>query len=191
MHSRRGWLRAFQAMFVGFSLALAGCASPGAGLPTLPAQEVAGEAAYKLAPGDKLRITVFGADDLSGDFNVNDGGFVDLPLIGGVKATGLSARQLSSAIERRLAEGYMRDPKVAVQASAYRPIYIFGEVTRPGEYPYSSNMSVLNAVALGGGYSYRANQNFVVVTREGRDYRADVTARLQPEDVVRVPERYF
>jgi polysaccharide export outer membrane protein len=128
---------------------------------------------------------------MSGDFSVNDAGNVSLPLIGDVKAQGLTPREFATAIERRLKDGYMRDPKVSVQASTYRPIYIFGEVTKPGEYPYASGMTVLNAVALGGGYSYRANQGYVIVSRGGHEYRADTTARLQPDDIVRVPERFF
>jgi polysaccharide biosynthesis/export protein len=177
---------------------LAGCASQGANLPPLEnAAATAGSGAsgdpagYRLGPGDKLKLTVFGAEDLSGDFVVNDSGNVDMPLIGAVKAQGLSPNQFAQGVESKLKEGYMRDPKVAVAVSTYRPIYIFGEVTKPGEYPYAAGMSLLNAVALGGGYSYRAQQDFSVVTRNGKDYRAGPTSRLLPDDIVRVPERYF
>ena len=170
---------------------LVGCSSVGSNLPPLPPPAAGGDAGYHLAPNDKLKITVFGAEDMSGDFAVNEAGNVAMPLVGDIKAAGLTPPEFARAIERRLKEGYMKDPKVSVQANAYRPVYIFGEVTKPGEYPYSTNMSVLNAVALGGGYSYRANQDFVVVSRGGRDYKAGVTARLQPDDIVRVPERFF
>ena len=169
----------------------AGCSSAGSSLPPLPQQVSGTDAGYRLAPNDKLKITVFGAEDMSGDFTVNDAGNVSMPLIGDVKAAGLTPPQFARALEAKLRDGYMRDPKVSVQANAYRPIYIFGEVTKPGEFPYSSNMTVLNAVALGGGYSYRANQNYVIVSRGGRDYKAEVTARLEPDDIVRVPERFF
>lgn len=177
---------------------LTGCASQGANLPPLEqAASTAGSGAsgdpagYRLGPGDKLKLTVFGAEDLSGDFIVNDSGFVDMPLIGGVKAAGLTPNQFASAVTRRLKDGYMRDPKVAVSVSTYRPIYIFGEVTKPGEYPYAAGMTLLNAVALGGGYSYRAQQSYAIVTRDGKDYRAGPTSRLLPDDIVRIPERYF
>jgi polysaccharide export outer membrane protein len=177
---------------------LAGCASQGAGLPPLEKASVtAGSGgtdvpgAYHLGPGDKLKMTVFGAEDLSGDFSVNDSGFVNLPLIGGVKALGLNADQFAHAVEAKLREGYMRDPKVAVAVTTYRPIYIYGEVTKPGEYPYAAGMTLMNAVALGGGYSYRAQQSYAVVTRDGHDYRAEPSSRLLPDDIVRVPERYF
>jgi polysaccharide export outer membrane protein len=180
---------------IALGLPLAGCGgmSSGADLPALEqtasTQDVG--SAYRLGPGDKLKVTVFGAEDLSGDFTVTDSGFVAAPLVGDIKAAGLSPQQYAAALQRRLADGYMRDPKVSVQVSNYRPFYILGEVTKPGEYPFANGMTVLNAVAMGGGYSYRAQQNYVVVTRDHRDYRAALTAKIQPDDVIRVPERLF
>ena len=170
-------------------LALSAC-SNGSNLPPLP-QTSASQSSYVLGPGDKLRVTVFGAEDLSGDFNVGDNGMLSFPLIGDVKAAGLTPDQLGGAMRQRLANGFMRDPKVSIQVTTYRPFYIFGEVTRPGEYPYAAGMSVLNAVALGGGYSYRANQDYVIVTRDHHDYRATGDSRILAGDIIRVPERYF
>jgi polysaccharide export outer membrane protein len=176
-------------------MGLSGCnANSGANLPPLEQAAAAGPtspSAYKLGPGDKLKVTVFGAEDMSGDFIVTDNGFVASPLVGDVKAAGLTPQGFANALQHKLADGYMRDPKVSVQVNTYRPFYIFGEVTKPGEYPYAQGMTVLNAVAMGGGYSYRANQNFVVVTRDHKDYRAELTARILPDDVIRVPERLF
>jgi polysaccharide export outer membrane protein len=176
-------------------LSLAGCAGSEANLPTLDQSASVGadggSAGYKLGPGDKLKVTVFGAEDMSGDFIVTDAGYVAAPLVGDIKAAGLSPQELARALQKKLADGYMRDPKVSVQVSTYRPFYIFGEVTKPGEYPYAQGMTVLNAVAMGGGYSYRANQTFAVVTRAGKDYKAPLTARILPDDVVKVPERLF
>jgi polysaccharide export outer membrane protein len=176
------------ALIAGFSLT--GCAAGGGNFPPLP-QTASGESSYQLGPGDKLHANVFGAEDLSGDFTVSDTGSLSFPLIGDVKAAGLTPTQLSNAVRDRLKDGFMRDPKVSVQVVTYRPFYIFGEVTRPGEYPYSTNMSVLNAVALGGGYSYRANQDYVVVRRDNKDYRASGTSHIIAGDIIRVPERYF
>jgi protein involved in polysaccharide export with SLBB domain len=182
-------LKAFAAC-IGF--ALAGCAAGGggSGLPLLP-QSAANEGAYHLGPGDKLKINVFGSEDLSGDSVVGDTGVVSLPLIGDIKAVGLTPGQLSSAMKAKLADGFMRDPKVSVSVTTYRPVYVMGEVTRPGEYPYASGMSVLNAIALGGGYSYRANQEYAIVTRDNHEYRASGTSHIAAGDIVRVPERYF
>jgi len=187
---------AVAAMILGGSLA--GCAGVGseASLPLLDqsasnSPEAAGGAGYHLGPGDKLQVTVFGAEDMSGDFIVTDAGYVAAPLVGDIKAAGLTPQQFGDALRRKLADGYMRDPKVSVQVSTYRPFYVMGEVTKPGEYPYAQGMTVLNAVAMGGGYSYRANQNYAVVTRNHKDYRAPMTAKIMPDDVVRVPERLF
>lgn len=171
------------------ALALNGC-SNGSNLPPLP-QADNSETAYHLGAGDKLRVTVFGAEDLSGDFSVADNGMLSFPLIGDVKAAGLTPGQLAHSLRAKLANGFMRDPKVSIQVTTYRPFYIFGEVTRPGEYPYAAGMSVLNAVALGGGYSYRANQDYVVVTRDHKEYRGAPDSRILAGDIIRVPERYF
>ena len=148
-------------------------------------------AAQRPSEAVKDADNVFGAEDLTGDFTVSDTGTLSFPLIGDVKAVGLTPERLSKALHDRLADGFMRDPKVSVQVNMYRPFYIFGEVTRPGEYPYSAGMSVLNAVALGGGYSYRANQNYVVVRRDNRDYSANGLSHILAGDIIRVPERYF
>lgn len=180
-------LLGFGAMIV---LALANCTSTGASLPPLP-QETADESAYRFGPGDKLRVTVFGAEDLSGEFSVGDNGAVSMPLIGDVKASGFTPQELASELQQKLAHGYLNDPRVAIQAMVYRPFYIYGEVTKPGEYPYVSGMSVRNAIATGGGYSYRANENYVVVTRQNKDYQATGASHIMAGDVIRVPERYF
>jgi protein involved in polysaccharide export with SLBB domain len=181
------------AMVLGLSVAA--CGTTDASLPMLDqaasVQGGGGAHGYRLGPGDRLKVTVFGAEDMSGDFIVTDAGHVASPLVGDVKAAGLSPQEFANALRRKLADGYMRDPKVSVQVSTYRPFYIFGEVTKPGEYPYAQDMTVLNAVAMGGGYSYRANQNYVVVTRNQKDYKAPPTTRIQPDDLIRVPERLF
>jgi polysaccharide export outer membrane protein len=172
------------------TLAAAGCSSTGADLPALP-QTAQADTTYRLGPGDHLKVTVFGAEDLSGDMNVSDNGTVSMPLIGDVKAGGLTTRELAQEMQQKLKDGYMKDPRVSIQAAAYRPVYIYGEVTKPGEYPYVAGMSVQNAVALGGGYSYRANETYVVVTRNNKNYRANPAAPVAAGDVIRVPERYF
>jgi protein involved in polysaccharide export with SLBB domain len=190
---RLGVYLAAAAMLLG--LAVGACSTSEANLPMLDQSasvgSTGGASGYRLGPGDKLKVTVFGAEDMSGDFIVTDAGYVASPLVGDVKAAGLSPQEFANALQRKLADGYMRDPKVSVQVSTYRPFYIFGEVTKPGEYPYAQGMTVLNAVAMGGGYSYRAQQSYVVVTRNHKDYKAPLTARILPDDVIKVPERLF
>lgn len=172
-------------------LPLAACSSQGAGLPLLESSSKADDANYRLGPGDKLHIQVLGAEDITGDYAVGDNGTVSSPLIGDVKAAGSTRAELERAMERKLAQGYLKNPKVSVTVLQYRPFYIFGEVTKPGEYPYASGMRVVTAVATAGGYTYRANQEYVVVTRNGQERKALPNMPLLPDDVVRVPERFF
>ena len=106
---------------------------------------------YRLGTGDKVRVTVFGEDDLSGEFQVDGSGFIAMPLIGQVQAAGLSTNELGSAIATGLREGYLNQPRVSVAVSAYRPFYIIGQVNKPGEYAYVNDMTALNAVAMAGG----------------------------------------
>jgi polysaccharide biosynthesis/export protein len=146
---------------------------------------------YTLGPGDQLSIKVVGADDIAGDYPVSDSGTVAVPLIGDVKAQGLTRAELEQEIAHKLAQGYIRDPKVSVAIEKYRPFYIYGEVAKPGEYPYASGMKVLNAIATAGGYTYRANENYVVVQRHGEKGSATGGTPIQPDDVIDVPERLF
>jgi polysaccharide biosynthesis/export protein len=171
-------------------LPLAACSSQGSGLPLLEAAK-SDESSYRLGPGDKLHIQVLGAEDLTGDYVVGDNGTVSSPLVGDVKAAGLTRAQLERAMEQKLAQGYLKNPRVSVTILTYRPVFILGEVTKPGEYPYENGMKVTTAVATAGGYTYRANQSYVVVTRNGEERKALPNTPLQPDDVVRVPERFF
>ncbi len=174
---------------------LAGCASSGSSLPALP-ETTNLDRAYILGPGDHLKILVYGAEDVSGEFAVADSGLVAAPLIGQTKAQGLTVAELEDALRDKLSQGFLRNPRVSVDVLTYRPFSILGEVQHPGTFPYSSGATVLSAVALAGGYTYRANEDFVVVDRRTADGktirgRATATSRIQPDDIIRVPERYF
>jgi polysaccharide export outer membrane protein len=145
-----------------------------------------------LGPGDRVAIKVLGADELAGDYNVQDDGTVRLLMIGEVPAAGATLGELEGKIAQALKRGgYITDPRVNVSVVSYRPFYILGEVSRPGGYPYASGMRVLSAVAAAQGYTYRANQNYVIVTRNGEDKRADTLSSIQPDDIIRVPQRYL
>jgi polysaccharide export outer membrane protein len=178
----------FALLLLGSSLL--GCSSVGSDLPPLDQGPVA-EETYKLGPGDQIKVTVFGADDLSGEFPVSDTGTAVLPLIGDVKAAGLTPRELEAAIRTKLSGGYLKDPKVSIQIMNFRPIYVLGEVSKPGDHPYVPGMTVRSAIALAGGFTPRAQQNFVVVTRKNMDFKASVSSTLRPDDVVQVSERFF
>jgi protein involved in polysaccharide export with SLBB domain len=158
-------------------------------------RETGNNESYRLGTGDKLKLTVFGQDDLGGEFTVDDQGFIRLPLIGQVKAAGLTIHDFEDAVTAKLADGYLRDPRVSVQVVNYRPFYIIGEVNKPGEYPYENGMNVLNAVSLAGGYTYRADDSVVYVRRKGspdeEKQPADQTTIIYPGDIIRVAERFF
>ena len=150
---------------------------------------------YHLGTGDQLRITVYNETDLSGDYSVDDGGFVRLPLIGQIKAQGLTLVDLEKAIEGKFAAGYLKSPRVSAQITTYRPFYIIGEVNKPGQYSYVNGMNIVTAVALAGGYTYRADDSSVYIRRNGSSEEesdpADETTRIQPGDIIRVSERFF
>src|SRR5271165_6517530 len=166
-------------------LPMAGCSSPGTDLPLLPAKpEVS---SYHLGPGDRLEIKVLGADELGGQYSVQDDGTIRMLMIGQVPAAGLTPDQLQARIEEKLKAGrYITQPLASVAILEYRPFYILGEVAKPGGYPYASGMRVLSAVAAAQGYTYRANQYYVIITRNGTENRADVLSEIQPDDIIRV-----
>jgi polysaccharide biosynthesis/export protein len=153
------------------------------------------EAPYTLDSGDKLRVVVYGQDGLTNSYAVDAGGNITLPLIGSVKARGLSTPQLSNAVAGKLRQGYMREPHVAVEIESYRPFFILGEVTFPGQYPYVANMTVETAVAIAGGYSPRAERSGAEISRHvggGMARRAvPVTTPVKPGDTIVVAERWF
>ncbi len=150
---------------------------------------------YKLGPADKVRLIVYGEPDLSGEFSVNARGQISLPLLGEVDAAGSTVEELRQAIADGLSEGYVLDARVAAEVIEYRPYYILGEVGAPGEYPYSSNLSVIKAVAAAEGFTYRANKSSVFIKRADSDteikYKLSQQLMVFPGDVIRVGERLF
>lgn len=168
------------------------CAGSARQLPMLPSEP---ELAYRLGAGDTLQITVFGEPDLTGSYPVSAGGSVDMPLIGSVAADGLTVAQLQQQLVQKLDAKAVKSPNVTVAVTSYRPFFILGEVKNPGSYPYVPNMTVLTAVAIAGGFTYRASQDTVSVTRvlNGRaaEARAPRDARVLPGDVINIFERHL
>jgi polysaccharide biosynthesis/export protein len=180
-------------LFVLVLLVLIGCGGPGSDLPLLPGT---GTASYNLGPGDQVRIITFGEENLTGEFRVNDSGNIALPLVGAVRAAGLTSAGLEAAVATVLRRGNLvRHPSVAVEVIAYRPIYVLGEVNKPGQYPYQPGMTVVTAVAVAGGFTYRAVDGYAAIVRsiEGKavEGKASRQAFVQPGDVVTVFERRF
>lgn len=151
--------------------------------------------AYRLGAGDRVRVTVFGQEDLSGEFELDGAGRLSLPLIQRVQAAGLTLNELEDAIANKLKPDFLKNPRVSVEVLNYRPFYILGEVKKPGSYPYVNGMTVINAVALAGGYTYRAKENKVTIVRTGNIERKTIPANhdtvVLPGDVIQVPERFF
>lgn len=153
------------------------------------------EQPYLLDAGDRLRITVFGQEGLSNSYAVDAAGNITMPLVGTVPARGLTPALLSRSVTERLRQGYVREPKVAIEVEAYRPFFIHGEVASPGQYPYVANMTVENALAIAGGFGPRADRGKVTLSRtlNGQTTRATVglSYPLRPGDTLRVGEKWF
>ena len=156
---------------------------------------VAYDAAYRLDAGDRLRIVVYGQEGLTNSYSIDAGGSITMPLIGAVRARGLTPAGLAGAITGQLRNGYIREPSVAVEIEAYRPFFILGEVAAPGQYPYVPNMSVESAVAIAGGFSPRAKRDRVTLTHTdgAGSVRAVVPlgTPISPGDTLLVGERWF
>ena len=163
-----------------------------------PAAAAAGNGAdyeYRLGSADKVRITVFGEEDLTGEFLVSGAGRISMPLIGEVPALGLTTAELQAAIAAKLEDGYMKMPKVSAEVLNYRPFYILGEVKKPGEYPYTTKLTVLKAVATAEGFTYRANTKRVFIKRAEaeteKEFPLTQETVVEPGDTIRIGERFF
>jgi polysaccharide export outer membrane protein len=152
-------------------------------------------APYVLSSGDKLRVLVFGQDNLSNIYAVDGSGQIAMPLIGTVRAAGLTTSALEKDVARRLRSGFVREPDVSVEVSQYRPFYVLGEVTQSGQYPYVSGMTAQNAIAIAGGFTPRAVQDGVEVSRQREGGLVTgwvpLAYPLKPGDTVLVKERWF
>lgn len=177
-------------------LSLSGCASNS----NAPWAELGGHSTSlitspRLESGNKLRINVFEEPGLSGSYDVKPDGDVAMPLIGGVKAAGLTAKEFANRLRIRLSQGYLKDPRVAVEVENFRPIFIHGEVRKSGEFPFRAGLTLRDAVALAGGYTYRADESYVLLNRRSKAQPVRVrmpnAAAVLPGDNIRVPERFF
>jgi protein involved in polysaccharide export with SLBB domain len=146
--------------------------------------------------GDRLTITVYGEPNLTGVYDVTPGGFIDLPLIGNVRAVDRTYSQLEREIEDRYSRGkFLQEPKVTIAVVEYRPIYVFGEVAKPGSYPYRAGLNVLTALTTAGGLTYRSSREKIYLQRSGEqvwnEYPQLSSVTIMPGDLIRVPERFY
>jgi protein involved in polysaccharide export with SLBB domain len=150
---------------------------------------------YRLGAGDKVRIIVFGEESLTGEFFVSGAGKISFPLIGEIDALGATVPELQAAIAAKLADGYLKQPRVSAEVLNYRPFYILGEVMKPGEYPYTNGLTVLNAVATAQGFTYRADTHRVFIKRASTaaEQQSPLTPAtpVLPGDTIRIGERLF
>ena len=195
--------RPFLALLVS-AFVLAGCqmmsstpatpaARPQATATTQPAADASADD-YRLGAEDKVKINVYGEADLSGEFVVDSSGVLSAPFIGQIAVKGLTVREFEAAYANKLKEAeILKDPKVSAEVTSFRPIYVLGEVKKPGQYAYVSGMTVQKAVALAEGFTYRASESRVEVTRGGRKFTIEVTpqTKVLPGDEIRIMERFF
>lgn len=172
------------------ALPLAGCArAPG------PAFDETIGAPYTLGTGDKLRVIVFGQDNLSNVYAVDSVGQISMPLIDMVPVAGLTTQQVERAIEAKLRNGFIREPRVAVEIDAFRPFYILGEVTTPGQYPFVNGLTVQKAAAIASGFTPRANRYYAEITRQLPQgilvATVPTTYPIRPGDTIVIKERWF
>jgi len=166
----------------------------GAATSVLPSAVV--DQGYRLGAGDKVRIIVFGEDTLTGEYLVPGGtGKISFPLVGDVTAGGKTVSELETELEDALRDGFLKQPRVSIEVLEYRPFFILGEVMKPGEYPYTNGLTVLNAVATANGFTYRADTHKVYIRRanatQEQQYQLTTSTPVEPGDTIRIGERFF
>jgi len=161
--------------------------------PETTTAEISAEA-YRLGAGDKLRITVYKEDEISGEYEIDSSGNISLKLVGTLPAVGRTLPELTKVIEDKLRDGYLLDPRVAIDVLNYRPFYVLGEVNSPGSFPYVAGMTVLKAIAMAGGYTFRARTSKIELIRASapdKTILVDQATLLLPGDIIRIKERFF
>jgi protein involved in polysaccharide export with SLBB domain len=180
------------------SLHLAGCYTDFGPVEvvTTPIPPMGAGLAAALQPGERVKITVYGEEALTGEYDVSPGGSVTLPLVGSVKAAGITPNEFGRILESKYrGRGFLQEPHISVVIVTFKPFYVLGEATAPGEYPYRSGLTVHSAVAMAGGFTYRASKSVVLIRHTGddvwREYSLTEPVPIAPGDLIRVPERYF
>lgn len=173
-----------------FLFLLGGCAQV-----TMTERASVGSYQYRIGPGDRLKVATYGEERLSGEFTVNSAGMVAFPLVGDLPADGKTLTEFKEALQMQLGTAFLRNPQISVEMINFRPVYILGEVARPGEFGFAERMSVFALVAKAGGFTYRANRAFAFIRGENeteeKAVRLGSATAVQPGDTIRIPERTF
>lgn len=178
------------------AVVLAACSTgPEKGDPQELTQAGMGMMGYKLGSGDEIKVTVYDEPELSGPFVVDGQGSISMSLIGQIEVVNLSLTEMSRLIETKLKDGWLKDPKVTAELVKGRPYYILGEVNRPGEYPFVSGLTMMNAIASAGDFTYRADRGRILVKSADSPNEREVvltpTTTVRPGDTIRIRERFF
>ncbi len=188
--------KAVQAIIALGALALSACASgQSMGSPSDAVPATVGMNSYRLGSGDEIKVTVYGEPDLSSNFTVDGDGRITMSLIGQVEVGKMTLGEASEKLQSKLKDGWLRDPKVAMELVKGRPYYILGEVNKPGEYPFSSGLTVMNAIASAGDFTYRADKGRILIKSVDSPIEREVdltpSTQVRPGDTIRVRERLF
>lgn len=177
-------------MLIGLiALPVAGCTNA---YSNLPVGNAAATDHYTLGPGDSVKIAVYGFDMMAGSYVVSDAGTISLPMLSTVEVAGKSAPELEASLAAMLrAKDLAPDANVSVQVDKYRPFYILGEVQKPGQYDYVPGMTLLTAVSIAGGYTFRANKQVAAVNRKQGKAKLDPDSAILPGDTITIPEAWF
>jgi polysaccharide export outer membrane protein len=157
-------------------------------------QGASAQSGYHLGTGDKIKVTVFGEEDASGEYEIDATGSISARLLGRVAVKGMTVSDVEQAlIEQYRSRGFFRNPRISIELINLRPFYILGEVEKRGSYPYVNGLTVAQAVAIAGGYTYRASRGRITVQRVGapKEEAATEDTPVYPGDIVRIPERFF
>ena len=198
----RGFLsRCLRPLFIASLLAVGAC-DPQPPMSTMTIQQPSlgtqnlrlGE--YRVAPGDRLRVTVLSDTELSGEYEVDSTGMISPRMAGRVIVLGMSMPEIEAMLaDRYRSGGYLRNPRISVDLVSRRPFYIIGEITRPGSFPYVSGINVVQAIAIAGGYTRRASKTRITIQRfnaqQGQEETVTEDSPVGPGDIIRVPERWF
>ncbi|MBL1235169.1 MAG: polysaccharide export protein [Rhodobiaceae bacterium] len=187
-----GFVVRFMGVIGAVAVILTGCAGNSV-VSTQPIAETS--APYALDSGDQMRIVIFGQADLSGEYTVDGSGFISIPLIEPVQTRGLSTQELETELVAILGQTLLRNPNVSVEILNYRPFFILGEVNNAGQFPFVSGMTVQTAVAIAGGFTFRANETDALITRKRAENIVELRVRtnqpVSPGDTILIEERFF
>jgi protein involved in polysaccharide export with SLBB domain len=183
------------AVAIVIGLQVAGCYADFGPVVPAPDPIVQSYVPTRLEPGDRIKVTVYGEDNLNGVYDVDPAGYISLPLAGNIKAAGSTKLELQRTIAARYHSEYLQNPQVTVDVVAFRPVAVMGEVLHPGEVPFRANLNVLSAITAAGGLTYRASRSTVLIRHDGdpvwQEYSLVPTVMVAPGDIIRIPERYF